>query len=90
MIKTAHIIAGAAGRVMISVANQNLPEDPIALSFQVGGFKLYQGPRQIADITNLPESTAFTLRAALGLVLVEMGPDGPARIHENISVQADA
>lgn len=90
LISFANIIVGNQGQVMIAIKDAGLdPGTLIEVHLKIGNsFEIFQGLDLIGQIDSTPDDAMQALATARQVVLVEVGKDGPSRIHEMISIRS--
>lgn len=90
LIRFANIIINQNGDIMVAVANHDLsagPQIEIVLCTNKS-FEIYQDDRLVGHIEEAPQDAMVAIATSRRVMLVEVGEDGPARIHENVAVRA--
>lgn len=90
IIRFANIVVGNQGQVMIAIRDARLdPHTLIELHLKIGNcFEIFQGLDLIGQIDNTPDEAMTALATSKQVVLVEVGEDGPTRVHEMISIRS--
>lgn len=90
IVNFANIVVGNHGQVMIAIKDAKLdPDTLIEVHLKIGNcFEIFQGLDVIGQIDNTPDDAMQALATARQVVLVEVGEDGPARVHEMVSIRS--
>ena len=89
LIRFANIIINQSGDVMVAVADHNLTAgQPIDVQLNTkNSFEIYQDGLLVGHVEESPPEAMTALATSKRVLLVEVGENGPTRIHEKVTVR---
>lgn len=90
LIRFANIIVNPLGKILVAVADHDLhPTASIELLLKTDrSFEIYQNELLVGHVEATPDDALVALATCPSVMLVEVGENGPSRIHENVHIRA--